>query len=41
LEDEILDIPSYQDLKNEKRIKDLLTQTKAFTRDEFSNLLFR
>lgn len=41
LEDEILDIPSCQDLKNEKRIKDLLTQTKAFTRDEFSNLLFR
>ncbi|KAA6348514.1 putative type I restriction enzymeP M protein [termite gut metagenome] len=41
LEDEILDIPSCDDLKNEKRIKDLLTQTKAFTRDEFSNLLFR
>lgn len=41
LEDEILDIPSNADLKNEKRIKDLLTQTKAFTRDEFSNLLFR
>jgi type I restriction enzyme M protein len=41
LEDEILDIPSFQDLKNEKKIKDLLTQTKAFTRDEFSNLLFR
>ncbi|MGI4022522.1 MAG: N-6 DNA methylase [Janthinobacterium lividum] len=41
LEDEILDIPSYDDLKNEKKIKDLLTQTKAFTRDEFSNLLFR
>jgi len=41
LEDEILDIPSAKDLGNEKRIKDLLTQTKAFTRDEFSNLLFR
>lgn len=41
IEDEILDIPSYNDLKNEKKIKDLLTQTKAFTRDEFSNLLFR
>jgi type I restriction enzyme M protein len=41
LEDEILDIPSNVDLNNEKKIKDLLTQTKAFTRDEFSNLLFR
>lgn len=41
LEDEILDIPSHADLNNEKRIRDLLTQTKAFTRDEFSNLLFR
>jgi type I restriction enzyme M protein len=41
LDDEILDIPSYEDLKNEKKIRDLLTQTKAFTRDEFSNLLFR
>ena len=41
LEDEILDIPSNEDLKNEKKVKDLLTQTKAFTRDEFSNLLFR
>jgi type I restriction enzyme M protein len=41
LEDEILDIPNAKDLGNEKKIKDLLTQTKAFTRDEFSNLLFR
>ena len=41
LEDEILDIPNAKDLSNEKVIKDLLTQTKAFTRDEFSNLLFR
>lgn len=41
LEDEILDIPNAKDLGNEKIIKDLLTQTKAFTRDEFSNLLFR
>lgn len=41
LEDEILDIPNAKDLSNEKIIKDLLTQTKAFTRDEFSNLLFR
>lgn len=41
LEDEILDIPTNQDLQSEKKVKDLLTQTKAFTRDEFSNLLFR
>jgi len=41
LEDEILDIPNAKDLGNEKKIKDLLSQTKAFTRDEFSNLLFR
>jgi len=41
LEDEILDIPNAKDLGNEKIIKNLLTQTKAFTRDEFSNLLFR
>lgn len=41
LEDEILDIPSAKDINNEKKIKDLLTQTKAFTRDEFSNLLFK
>lgn len=41
LEDEILDIPSNKDLQSEKKVKDLLTQTKAFTRDEFSNLLFR
>ncbi len=41
LEDEILDIPTFKDLQSEKKVKDLLTQTKAFTRDEFSNLLFR
>jgi len=41
LDEEILDIPGNDDLKNEKKIKDLLTQTKAFTREEFSNLLFR
>jgi len=41
LDEEILDIPGNGDLKNEKKIKDLLTQTKAFTREEFSNLLFR
>lgn len=36
--EEIVDIPKASD--NEKKIKELLTQTKAFTRDEFSKLLF-
>ena len=36
--EEIVDIPNASD--NEKKIKELLTQTKAFTRDEFSKLLF-
>lgn len=36
--EEIVDIPKAKD--NEKKIKELLTQTKAFTRDEFSKLLF-
>lgn len=39
--DEIIDIPNAADINNEKVIKDLLTQTKAFTRDEFSKLLFK
>ncbi|QGM80269.1 N-6 DNA methylase [Otariodibacter oris] len=41
LEDEILDIPTSEDLQSDKKVKNLLTQTKAFTRDEFSNLLLR
>lgn len=36
--EEIVDIPKATD--DEKKVKDLLTQTKAFTRDEFSKLLF-
>lgn len=36
--EEIVDIPKASD--NDKKIKELLTQTKAFTRDEFSKLLF-
>lgn len=36
--DEIVDIPKATD--NDKKIKELLSQTKAFTRDEFSKLLF-
>ncbi len=39
--EEIVDIPQAKDATNEKRIKDLLTQTKAFTRDEFSKLLLK
>lgn len=39
--DEIIDIPHAKDINNEKKINDLLSQTKAFTRDEFSKLLFK
>lgn len=37
--EEIVDIPQAEDLTNAKKIKELLSQTKAFTRDEFSKLL--
>jgi len=39
--EEIVDIPKADDLDNAKKIKELLSQTKAFTRDEFSKLLFK
>lgn len=39
--EEIVDIPKAEDLTNSKKIKELLSQTKAFTRDEFSRLLFK
>ncbi len=39
--DEIVDIPKAEDLTNDKKLKELLSQTKAFTRDEFSKLLFK
>lgn len=39
--EEIVDIPKAEDLTNAKKIKELLSQTKAFTRDEFSRLLFK
>ena len=39
--EEIVDIPKADDLTNAKKIKELLSQTKAFTRDEFSKLLFK
>ena len=39
--EEIVDIPKAEDLTNAKKLKELLSQTKAFTRDEFSKLLFK
>lgn len=39
--EEIVDIPRAEDLTNAKKLKELLSQTKAFTRDEFSKLLFK
>jgi N-6 DNA methylase len=37
--DEIVDIPNIKQAGNQKEVEKLLKQTKAFTRDEFSNLL--
>lgn len=39
--DEIVDIPDASKANNQKEIDKLLKQTKAFTRDEFSKLLFK
>ena len=39
--EEIADIPDAEKAKNQKEIDKLLQQTKAFTREEFSKLLFR
>lgn len=39
--EEIADIPKAEEISNIKKIKELLSQTKAFTRDEFSKLLFK
>ncbi len=36
---EIIDIPKYSIVNNDKKIEELLKQTKSFTRDEFSKLL--
>lgn len=38
--DEIVDIPDSKIVGNQKKMEALLKQTKAFTRDEFSKLLF-
>lgn len=37
--DEINDIPSAKDIDNDKKIAEILSQTKVFTRDEFQKLL--
>ena len=39
--EEIVDIPTAEVATNEKKVKELLSQTKAFTRDEFSRLLYK
>ena len=39
--EEIVDIPSSEMAKDDKKINELLNQTKAFTREEFSRLLYR
>lgn len=39
--EEIADIPSADIVNDDKKIKAMLLQTKAFTRDEFSRLLFK
>ncbi len=39
--EEIIDIPNASIVNDNKKIEELLKQTKAFTRDEFSKLLFR
>ena len=39
--EEIADIPSADLVNDDKKIKAMLLQTKAFTRDEFSRLLFK
>lgn len=39
--EEIVDIPGAEIATDEKKVKELLNQTKAFTRDEFSRLLYK
>lgn len=39
--DEIIEIPKESELNNQKRIEELASQTKTFTRDDFSKLLFK
>lgn len=39
--EEVVNIPKSDDVNNDKKVSELLKQTKAFTRDEFSKLLFK
>lgn len=39
--EEVINIPDVKTVNDEKKINELLKQTKAFTRDEFSKLLFK
>lgn len=39
--EEIADIPTAEVATNEKKVNELLNQTKAFTREEFSRLLYK
>lgn len=39
--EEIVNIPNAKEIKSDKKIDELLKKTKAFTRDEFSKLLFK
>jgi len=39
--EEVIDIPNADIAKDTKKVQELLKQTKAFTRDEFSRLLFK
>ena len=39
--DEVVNIPDAKIINDDKKISELLKQTKAFTRDEFSKLLFK
>ncbi len=39
--EEVVEIPNAVELFDKKKIEELLTKTKAFTRDEFSKLLFK
>ena len=39
--EEVVNIPDVKIINDEKKVNELLRQTKAFTRDEFSKLLFK
>ncbi|MDN5350680.1 MAG: type restriction enzyme protein [Bacteroidales bacterium] len=39
--EEVINIPDAETINNNKKVEELLKQTKAFTRDEFSKLLFK